>query len=296
MTVKSDSKKETNAHHSQTNNSQKTSQNTKRRFTYKHKILIGVVVVLLLLLLVLFYPRGYDSRLVVESGDVQIFSKGNWVSVVNEVVVKEHSRIRTLEGEATLFLENQITRLDPNTEVTIEELSKKNARFQTTGSTWTKVLKVVKGQEVRIEHPTVVAMVRGTEFGVNVEGLLVGEGHVIGFLDGSQYDLITQQLLLPDGTIITVESSVVKARMEMMLDLLERERMHEIKKHQTIVDTGLKMSPYDNVDDALAEIDSGRVDYHAALEQSPVPTGQFMRAVTLTDLIIEQRRLIAAMG
>ena len=114
-----------------------------------------------------FGEKTISALLNVESGNVQV----NGVAVQGEKVLSERDTVKTTDGEATVTLyDSVIISLEPNTELTISDLTKSYPKVkQVSGSTWTKFADVVGVKNVDVETPTTVATVRGTEFGVDVE-------------------------------------------------------------------------------------------------------------------------------
>ncbi len=144
--------------------------------------------VLLLLVLIACAPAEMPvarvekslAVLAVHSGEVLV--NGSPASAGQDV--KEGDVVKTLAGKASVvFFDSSVLRLDENTEVSVQKISKDAVELgQTAGQTWSRVLKVSGIKEYRIETPNTVATVRGTGFAVSVyDGdtkIVVKEGEV----------------------------------------------------------------------------------------------------------------------
>ncbi len=130
------------------------------------------------------------ATLYIRQGIAEIKSDGEWVTAQNGMELKLGDSIRTLNNSlaSIIFYDSSVVRLESNTEVNIQELiSNKNTTTislkQQTGEIWSKVLKLAGMEtDLNIETPTTVATVRGTAFGVVIEGnsteVVVAEGKV----------------------------------------------------------------------------------------------------------------------
>lgn len=262
---------------------------------YKNTIICAIIIILIAAVVLSVNPKEHP-RVIVERGVVELWTGDSWESFEGEERLKIGQRIRTLDGDATIVLDNLITILEPNSEVTLAELTPEKTVLQTKGSTWSKVLKLVQGQEVQVEHPSVVAMVRGTSFGVGDDGILCGEGLVLGLLNGTEYFVGGLQMLHPNGTTTPADPAIVREKLEMTLQLLIRERERELSKHRLKIKAALAMSgTTETVPQILEKIDSGQYNYKEALKKSPIPLDDFERAIVLTDRIVELRAILESL-
>jgi len=160
-------------------------------------VLVGALVIVFILAMVFKpSPRGTPyvpptppqqlsveiAQLQVDSGIVMVNQGSGWQKINGELSLTESDRVKTEEGSATIiFYDTIIVTLDPNTEVSISELSKEKVQInQAEGSTWNKFIGVTGVEGYEVVTPNTVATVRGTEFGINVgtESIIVAEGKV----------------------------------------------------------------------------------------------------------------------
>lgn len=101
---------------------------------------------------------------------------GEYSAVDDQVEIPVGSSIRTTsEGEATIiFADNSILSMDVSTEIRLDEIptleSQNTSVFQLLGNTWHRVQSVSNGGSYEVETESLIAAVRGTSFGVELEG------------------------------------------------------------------------------------------------------------------------------
>ncbi len=123
------------------------------------------------------------TTLSILSGQVQVKPAsagpaGAYVPAVNGQTLVVGDTVRTLANAHALitYFEGSTTELEPDTEFVIQKLDKDPAGIKTeisgrqvVGSTWSKVVRLLDpSSRFDIETPSAVAVVRGTEFGVQV--------------------------------------------------------------------------------------------------------------------------------
>jgi hypothetical protein len=190
--------------------------------------------------------------------------------------LKKGDSVKTMTGEATIvFYEGEITHLESNTEVTIDQLSNRKVELsQAAGETWNKVTKISGISEYRLETPNTVATVRGTEFFFNDESLAVTDGEV-GY--GAKKGALTVRKGKRAFAERLVEEDIPQEELarfqkfpEKYEKILKRVREREIRKHKAV----LKMAAdrgftEDKMRNMLNEMDEGRQDEDKAYSQIP---------------------------
>lgn len=274
------------------------------------KIILGVVGVIILIFGVLTYinlfVQKYDKAVLnFDEGRVEVLQANTWMDAENGMKLKSDASIKTFENPATVTLmESIIVELEPNTEISIQELSNENVKIrQESGNTWNKFTSVLGITNYEVETPTTVATVRGTEFGVGADdsSVIVLEGEVgfssegkemmlKGFESGQMKNgqMIKQALTLEQKRFIL---SKAKKTLERLKGL--REKM--IDRRRGAIENA--MEKYGKSEGELRayldKIDSGEVDDKELLGKSPIKLPEFERLIKLNSEIKDQMRLIA---
>lgn len=253
--------------------------------------LIGIIIIIGIITGIVLANGDY-AELKIDRGVVQVL-KNNWVPATDGMKLKLDDHVRTLDGEATILFDNLITQLDPNTEIIIRDLDN-IAIEQVSGSTWNKLIGLLGGNQVTVKNQRIVAMVRGTSFGVGESSLLVGEGKVEGKLDGYEGIILADQILtLIDGVpgireLTPEEKEYVMIRMKKSINLLYDIRLKEINDHPIATKIILKTAGINEpVEDVLIKVDNGEYDYKSFLDKSPVPLNKLKRVIAITEEIIK---------
>ena len=231
-------------------------------------------------------PAPTTAVLYVESGVVEVDLGKGWQSAVDEMELDENSKVRTMDGEASVvLLAGEVVHLEPNTEISLDEVSDDKISIkQLAGETWNKVSGISGVAVYEVGTPTTVATVRGTEFFVKI-----GELDEVGVLEG-----VVDLAPLTDRTKIHKIKAMRKAFMDKLGEVREEElgpedierakrfkekyianlkatRLHEILKHKTL----LKMAKTRyGVDEAkikqfLEDVDAGKENEDELYEQIP---------------------------
>jgi len=123
------------------------------------------------------------ATLSINSGTAQVKSAfGEWKTATSGMALKEGMSIKTLSGSKAIVVlrDSSVTRLDENTEITLNNLNKTDVSIiQVAGQTWTRLLKFSGISDYEIETSDALATVRGTAFAVSI-----GNGTHIGVLEG----------------------------------------------------------------------------------------------------------------
>ncbi len=158
----------------------------------KSLIFLIIIIIIAVATYVLFLkPDKPIAILNVEQGFVQVKTNNDWVQAQNGMEIKKNTLIKTSVNSkaSVIFFNNNIIRLDENTEISVNEMISKSTSdkisiYQNSGQTWTKIIKL-SGVETdyEIQTPTTIASVRGTAFTTQTlqdgsSKLLVSKGNV----------------------------------------------------------------------------------------------------------------------
>ncbi len=148
----------------------------------KLHLLIPVIIIICIIVFVwfIFTPEVVadkaKAQLIIESGTVEVKSEGEaWTSAENGMYLYSSDSVKTGDNSSAsiILFETSIVRLDSNTQVTIEELIRKDETSvtiqQDSGRTWNTVYKISGIDNYEVQTPTTVASVRGTAFVVIVQ-------------------------------------------------------------------------------------------------------------------------------
>jgi hypothetical protein len=270
-------------------------------------IVLGVVIAIIVILAgAYFYVTGSSTRtafLNIDSGQVQVDTGSGWQAATDGMDLGVNDKVKTLNGEATIVLhESVIITVEPNSEVAISDLSKDSLQIeQTEGSTWNKFTGLTGVNELSVKTPTTVATVRGTEFGVEMRGVLVGEGVVEVTGDGETFLIKAgKKIVIRDGKLVEEdltpeEKARILSKMQNTLEKMKRLRMQEIEKKQFIYE---KMkAKYDITDEEVKEYleraDNGEFDLEEVEKKAPVKVEGLKKVKEITEKIIEQKKAMA---
>lgn len=155
-------------------------------------------------------PKG-NAVLSVSTGTVLVNSKPGVVGMV----LNEGDVVSTSAGFAEVrFFDDAVLRVDENTEFIVKKVSSEPRVVklsQTSGGTWSRVLRMSGVKEYEIETPNTVATVRGTGFSVVVEnnqtvvGVVEGAVHVAIIED----DVVVEEALVEAGSEAQVDEEIV---------------------------------------------------------------------------------------
>ena len=154
----------------------------------------------------------WDARLAAVSGDVTVIAADGSpeVSGGDDMPLEEGDRVVVSEGgSAEVALDGgSLITVRGNSELTIEKTEKADSSFFLSfGSLLAKIQKL--GQHrLRVRTPTAVAAVRGTEFGVEVDG----ENSHVGVFDEGKVEVTGDAGGPPELLISNQETSVAKGR------------------------------------------------------------------------------------
>ena len=144
-------------------------------------IIISIIIIICIIgfAFVLLSPasESISAQLIIDSGTVQLKHAGeSWITAENGMLLYQSDSIKTGdETSASIVLfQSSVIRLDSNTEVTIQELIKKEGETsvslkQDAGRTWNTISKISGIDDYDVQTSTTVASVRGTAFDVNIK-------------------------------------------------------------------------------------------------------------------------------
>jgi len=131
-----------------------------------------------------FFKAMPLATLVIENGNAQYSTGGDWKSARNGMELKQGYSVKTSDNSlANIIFSDSVMRLDSNTEVKIDSLDQNSVSLmQTIGKTWSRLLKISGISSYEVNTPEAIASVRGTGFAVYYDGnrtqIKVSEGIV----------------------------------------------------------------------------------------------------------------------
>ena len=271
-------------------------------------ILLVVAVVIIALIGGLFFLVNAENitpaYLNIKEGIVQVDTGSGWTAARDGMELKLSDKVRTLDGKAKIILfESAIVTLEEDTEVSIKELAQNNVSIrQESGMTWNKFTGLSGIENYEVETPNTVATVRGTEFGVSIDEVIVANGKV-QVRSGDQMLLIIggkKAVLDENGTLVEMDLdaediALIRERLVETLSDLKELRWYIIKKYDLIYSQ--VKSRYDltdqDVEDYLNKIDRGEIDDRDLLAKSPFEIKPAQRLIALNDKIKEQMNAIS---
>ncbi|MBI4016627.1 MAG: FecR domain-containing protein [Candidatus Aenigmarchaeota archaeon] len=249
------------------------------------KILVGALIVVILLTGVAYYilapSKVSPAILYIENGAVEVNTGAGWTAGVNEMELPQGASVRTKhDGTATVVLmEGEILSLQPETEVRLDKItSKKLYVTQLAGETWNKITKLSGIKEYKIQTPSTVATVRGTEFFFTDTELDVGEGEVqYGTREDEQRIVVREhKRALKEKFVEEDMPEETIARMKQFpkryLKILKQVRARELRKHKFIMrQVKNRGVSEEQIEFFMNELDEGRQDEDEIMKKVPSP-------------------------
>lgn len=264
-------------------------------------ILLSVLVVVIALGFIVynaaFATATRTAYLMIDQGSIEVDSGDGWEAAEDLMDLGLNDKIRTNDGKATIvFYDSVIITLEPNTEISIMELSEEHVQVgQESGSTWHKFTKVVGIEDYKVNTHRAVATIRGTMLGVEMgdnETFRLIEGEVELQMGDEILGLEPMQMVVisEDGSFevmdIDLEKQDLMLHMGKNLVDLKNIRKHELDSHQSMIDRAYKKyNAQKSVDEYLDDIDSGVLDDNMLLEKSPVKLPAMTKLKALNDEI-----------
>ena len=276
-------------------------------------ITIALIVVLAIVGLaiygMLFFSKTTEAILLPEKGTVEINSGSGFQAVTTQTNVDENDIIKTgPDSSAQLIIyESVLITLESNTQVTLADLKKDNIQVsQQAGSTWNKFTKLNGVTGYTLTTPTSVAAVRGTEFGLNNDRLIVAEGTVALDAQGQKLDVAGDEKaeISTHGAqkkeLTSDDMEYMITRLEIQRKQLQQLRTRELEKHDSIIKVAQTKYTQLNKDgnpgslnEMLDAADNGDVDLENAEVQIPIKAEWVGNVFDLTRKIKDQKDHIA---
>jgi len=214
------------------------------RTSLMNKIVLIVIAVLVVVLAggayVILSPSAPDTAvLYIERGAVEVNMGSGWQTAQDDMDLKQGDHVRTTDGEATVvLLEGEILHLQPNSEVTLNQVSSKSISIsQLSGETWNRVTKLSGIKSYTVTTPNTVATVRGTTFYYNDDEVTVEDG-VVSFgppTNPNQMNVNPNKRAnrnnWQDADATDVDYAKFEQFRQKQINALTRIRAREIKKH-----------------------------------------------------------------
>ncbi|MBU2561929.1 MAG: FecR domain-containing protein [Nanoarchaeota archaeon] len=265
----------------------------------------AVVLIIIISLAVLMSSKTRVAFLNIEEGNVEVDTGKGWTSAKDGMDLSLNDKVRTLEGKAVIILyESVLVQLDPNTEVSIEELSKKNTKlYQSSGSTWNKFAAIAGIQSFEVETPTTVATVRGTDFWVDMDSVGVTEGNVDVKLRDKLLKLTAGKKALLERDLPVVRDvspeDIQKAvlRKQIIVKHLKNLRQQEIEKHKNTYEMAKRLRGWTDADVQryMDKLDRGELDENNIRRKTILPMESIDKFAKITAEIKKQQADILKM-
>ena len=228
------------------------------------KLLIVLAVIVVLLLSGAYFllraPSVTAALLYIESGEVQVDVGKGWITGTDEMELSRGAKVKTIAGEATVvLLEGEFIHLEPNSEISIDEVTKNQIKLsQKVGQTWNKITKLSGIKGYIVSTPNTVATVRGTEFILSDEEILVDDGEVeyehIAKKEKIKVRAKKKALAAAMKEEDTSESAKFEQQKGKYLKVLKKVRQREVRKHKFLTErAGYKEQ---QINQKLEEIDA----------------------------------------
>jgi hypothetical protein len=271
------------------------------------KILLIIFVVLLVgvssIYLYLTKSSTISAYLSIESGQVFVDSGKGFVGAEDGMKLKRNYIIKTGENSeaSVVFYESVVVSLDPNTEISIEELSKKNINLkQNSGSSWTKFMTIMGVSGITIETPNTVATVRGTNFGVDMFSVFVDEGLVNVKSGSDEYDIgagensLYEEGKLTKGKLTEEQKKKIIEFKKRQISILKEIRIKELEKKKIIVEKLLQANglSFEELPKYLEDIDRGEGDLNEISKNIPIKIESTEKVIKITEKIREEKSRI----
>lgn len=277
-----------------------------KKFNLKIWIPVAAVIVALIAgVTVVLGSSTTVALLNVEEGNVEVDTGDGWQKAQDGMELGLSDRVRTTTGKAVLILyESVIVQLDQETEVTIEELSRKNTRLrQSSGKTWNKFAAISGLQSFEVETPTTVATVRGTDFWVDMESVGVSEGNVDVKMNGKLLKVASGKKAVLRQNIGKIESispeevKKVIEKKERIVSELKDLRQRELEKHSSTVQLVKKLRGWTDEDIMryMEKLDRGEYDEEELRRKIILPSDAVDKFARITKEIRKEKAAIESM-
>ncbi len=277
------------------------------------KILIALsVFILIIIMLVIagFYATSSPTTnafLIIEQGAVEVDQGNGFQEVKDNIELHKNDKVKTLDSEASIVLkESVVLHLDSNTEVILEDLSKNLKVKQVKGNTWNKFIKSSDAEDLFIQGNEFSVLVKGTQFSVSDNKIMIVEGKISVKKDSQEIDLSKGSIVVSNGRLMQKELTLedkqtILISMKKALLVLKAVRDREIEKHSVLLSLAEKNYGVtrEKIDEVLEMLDRGDVnpeDYKDQINKYtkvlPVSKKIIDKAFRINKAIRDQVKLI----
>ncbi|MBD3303992.1 hypothetical protein GF343_02515, partial [Candidatus Woesearchaeota archaeon] len=244
-----------------------------------------------------------EAFLNIYKGDVKVDHGAGWVNAADGMDLELKDRVRTeANSEAAVVLhESAIISMEAETEIFIKDLAKTHLKTeQPTGSTWNKFTGLAGVEGLSIETPTTVATVRGTDFGVDMNEILVGEGEVEVEYKGQKHTIKAgKKAVLREGELVIEDLTPedwakINGKRQNTIKTLKALRMREVEKHPILAKRLKKQYGITDAEikEYLEKADKGEFDLDEIEKKSPVKMKSVTKIKEFTQEIIRLKNLM----
>jgi hypothetical protein len=267
---KSSDKKSTVSNKSNKIKSSKKIQHKQEKTNFINKrfyLIISVVVIICIIGFVFVWfmvsPEEVKAQLIIDTGIVEVKPSGGvWTIAEDGMDLYQSDSVRTGDDSyaSIIFLKTSIIRLDSNTEVTLEELFRREETSiniqQDSGRTWNTVYKISGIDNYEVETPTTVASVRGTAFVVLVlenGSTYYGVSHGILNVTSISNGVIQDSIDVSGNESVFVYIDMVSESLEIVPFEMDDWVLENLLKDQQFLED-LKAELYSRIEDYIPEL------------------------------------------
>ncbi|HII71302.1 TPA: hypothetical protein HA265_00940 [Candidatus Woesearchaeota archaeon] len=269
----------------------------------------GLVLIFAISLILLLRSPTTPAYLNIEQGDVQVNTGSGWSPASDGMELSLDDKVKTLADSSAILVlyESIIVNLKSNTEVAISELAEDKVKIdQESGTTWNKFTKLAGIASYEIETPNTVATVRGTDFMMGMDHLLMGSGDLTYMAKESGQKMALSKItkvVLRDGKLVEEEMTpeekamVIDEKRKTMYEM-RKMRAREINKHPNVYRIVKAIAGVDDkeADVRISKMDWGRIREDTLIEKAPVRVASVEKFVMLTKQIKREKADLEALG
>lgn len=269
-------------------------------FIMKKKLVVLIAVIIIIVIAFFMLSSSVSAaQLYLEDGSAEVIRDGESVEVSEGMDLKLNDVIKVLSGEVTvIFFKTDVVRLDKGSEIILSNLDEEDIVFeQNTGLSWSRVTNLAGVKKYTVDTPNGVATVRGTGFGVGVDGfetsVFVDDGEVEFSIDGEKQIINANEKYVSKSGQIVKESLTEKElgfiEKNVLSDLiiLKKIRRERIDDQKTLKFAIKKSQGWteEDVDKFMEEVDRGEHDVDEVIEKSPIKLSNIQKIADLTRQI-----------
>ena len=246
----------------------------KKNDSGKTKLIIAAIIVVVIIAAVALFALGVFGGaesvavLSIQGGTVQVDTGSGWTQATDGMGLSLGNKVKTLsDGMAALVIyDSTVIMLEPETEITLENLDKEGLKiYQSAGATWNKFSGIVGVDGMTVETPNTVATIRGTEFFITTDSLMVTEGNVDTKISGVSF-LVGEfeTVVLVDGVPVkremnAEEKAFAARKISEYVNKMKDVRQAEIEKYRPLLDLAKQNYGFDEeqINTSIAAVDNG---------------------------------------